>query len=49
VKAENFRSILDETIACDSLTALVGANGSGKSAFLRAIDLFYSTTPKLLA
>ena len=49
VKVENFRSILGETIDCDSLTALVGANGSGKSAFLRAIDLFYSTTPKLIA
>jgi putative ATP-dependent endonuclease of the OLD family len=49
VRAENYRSIFDETIECDALTALVGANGSGKSAFLRAIDLFYSTTPKIIA
>lgn len=49
VRVENFRCILDETLACDSLTALVGANGSGKSAFLKAIDLFYSTAPSLIA
>ena len=32
---------------CEQLTALVGANGSGKSSFLSAIGLFYSTSPKL--
>ena len=31
------------------LTALVGANGSGKSSFLKALDLFYSTSQKLSA
>ena len=44
---KNFRSILDETINCERLTALVGANGSGKSSFLYAMKLFYSTSPKI--
>ena len=43
---KNFRSILDETLTFDKLTALVGTNGSGKSTFLRAFELFYSTSPK---
>ena len=47
VHVKNFRSILDETLNCEKLTALVGANGSGKSSFLYAIGLFYSTSPKL--
>ena len=49
VAVENFRCILYEVLTCETLTALVGANGSGKSAFLKAIDLFYTTTPKLSA
>lgn len=47
VHIKNFRSILDEKINCEELTALVGANGTGKSSFLRAIDLFYSTSLKI--
>jgi len=46
IRVQNFRSIFDETLLCDQLTALVGANGSGKSAFLRAIELFYSANPR---
>jgi len=42
VSVKNYRSILDETLICDDLTALVGANGSGKSSFLNAIQLFYT-------
>ncbi len=42
----NFRSILDETLNCETLTAIVGPNGTGKSCFLRALELFYATTPK---
>lgn len=49
VHVKNFRSIMDETLRCDELTALVGANGSGKSTFLRALDLFYTLTPKIEA
>jgi putative ATP-dependent endonuclease of the OLD family len=37
----NFRSILDERIDCDNLTVIVGRNGTGKSSFLAAMNLFY--------
>ncbi len=47
VHIKNFRSILDETLHCENLTALVGANGAGKSALLRSIDLFYNPTPRI--
>ena len=46
VRVRNFRCIKDETLHCEPLTALVGANGSGKSAFLRALDLFYTPSAK---
>lgn len=36
-----------ETLNCENLTALVGANGSGKSTFLRALHLFYEASPKV--
>ena len=41
IHVKNFRSILDEVLTCDELTALVGRNGSGKSSFLSALQLFY--------
>ena len=44
---KNFRSIQDESLRCDSLTALVGPNGSGKSSFLNALELFYSPSSKV--
>lgn len=47
VRVRNFRSILDETLPCEELTALVGPNGCGKSTFLRALELFYSTSPRI--
>ncbi len=47
VVVENFRCIEYEALTCENLVALVGANGSGKSAFLKAIDLFYDTSPRL--
>ena len=47
VSVKNYRSILEETLLCDDLTALVGANGSGKSSFLNAIQLFYNPTTKI--
>src|ERR1700737_955577 len=47
VHVRRFRSLFDESIECDSLTALVGRNGSGKSTFLRALDLFYASSPKV--
>lgn len=41
VEVKNFRSIRDECLHCNNLTALVGRNGSGKSSFLYALDVFY--------
>ncbi len=46
IHVKNFRSILDETLNCEILTAIVGPNGVGKSCFLRALDLFYATNPR---
>ena len=42
IHVKNFRSILDETLTFDDLTVLVGRNSSGKSSFLRALELFYN-------
>jgi energy-coupling factor transporter ATP-binding protein EcfA2 len=47
VYISHFRCIRGETLNCENLTALVGANGSGKSTFLRALHLFYEASPKL--
>lgn len=41
IRVQRFRSIYDATLECDNLTALVGANGAGKSTFLHALDIFY--------
>lgn len=46
IRARNFRSIRDETLPCEQLTALVGPNGSGKSSFLRALEMFYTVSPR---
>jgi len=47
VHLRNFRSVLDETLHCSNLTALVGANGTGKSTFLQGLELFYDPPSKL--
>ena len=44
VRVQHFRSIEDETLEMGYLTSLVGPNGGGKSAFLKALDLFYHPT-----
>lgn len=38
----NFRCLLDARLSCGAMGALVGRNGTGKSAFLRALDVFYN-------
>lgn len=38
---KNFRCIKEERLECGNLTAILGRNGSGKSAFLYALDVFY--------
>ncbi len=47
IHVKNFRSILNESLSCDCLTALVGRNGAGKSSFLRALELFYDPGAKV--
>ncbi|ACA59051.1 ATP-dependent nuclease [Candidatus Desulforudis audaxviator] len=47
VHVKNFRSILDDSLPCDRLTALVGRNGAGKSSLLRALELFYDPSAKV--
>lgn len=42
---KNFRCVLYARLNCESLTAIVGANGCGKSSILRALDSFYSNSP----
>lgn len=41
IEIENFRSIKQETIRLDPMTALVGPNGSGKSTVLAALNAFF--------
>ena len=40
MRVENFRSVRSATLKLDGLTALVGANGAGKSTFLHALLVF---------
>ena len=47
VHVKNFRSILDASLQCESLTALLGRNRSGKSSFLSALDLFYNPSARV--
>ncbi len=49
IRVQNFRSIYDETLPCEDLTVLVGRNGSGKSAFLRAMQIFYDANARYTA
>ena len=44
---QNYGPVLDATLCFDDLTALIGANGVGKSALLKAISLFYDPTPRV--
>jgi len=41
IKIQNFRSFKDETIPLDDYTCLVGPNGTGKSAVLMALNVFF--------
>ncbi len=47
VAIKNFRSCEDVRVELGPLTAIVGANGCGKSAALRALEFFYATTVKV--
>lgn len=47
VRVVNFRIIKDETLDCEKITALIGANNTGKSTFLAAIKKFFEKNSKL--
>lgn len=47
ITVNNFGPLKNVTILCDPLTVLVGMNGVGKSALLRALRIFYDTTIKV--
>ena len=49
IHVKKFRSIYDQVLYCDPLTALVGRNGSGKSSVLSAIEHFYATAVYVVA
>lgn len=44
---ENFRCIKKAQLNCDELTVIIGRNGSGKSSFLKAIDIFYDVNASI--
>ncbi len=37
----DFRCLKDVTVKIDALTVIIGRNGSGKSAFLRTLAMFF--------
>lgn len=47
VSATNYRCIKEAVLPITRLTSMVGSNGVGKSAFLRALELFYDPSPSL--
>lgn len=49
IRVQNYRSIRDATLELDYLTVLVGANGAGKSSFVKALELFWSGRPTVAA
>lgn len=49
VYIENFRCIKKARLNCDDLTVIIGRNGSGKSSFLKAIDIFYDVNAPITA
>jgi len=42
IRIQNFRSIKDKTVRLGDLTVLIGANGTGKTSALDALELFLS-------
>ncbi|MBX3598518.1 MAG: ATP-dependent endonuclease [Rhizobiaceae bacterium] len=47
IRIENYRSILILETILDKTTAIVGGNNAGKSTVLKAIDLFFSSSPNI--
>jgi putative ATP-dependent endonuclease of OLD family len=47
IEVENFRALTHCAVNVDALTAIIGMNNAGKSAFLQAIRLFFDNAPKV--
>ena len=47
VEVRNFRALRNSDFNLGGATALLGENNSGKSAFLLALDLFFSSSPRV--
>lgn len=47
LEIKNYRSIKVAKLDCDNLTAILGRNGTGKSSFLYALDLFYDVSASI--
>jgi len=47
IHVENYKALSSVQMDFEDLTAIIGENNSGKSAFLKAIDLFFSGSPKV--
>ena len=47
LEVKNFRCIKEECLECDNIVAIIGRNGSGKSSFLHALDVFYSVSARI--
>jgi putative ATP-dependent endonuclease of the OLD family len=48
LRIRNYRCIREATLDCGAFTAMLGANGVGKSTFLRAVEAFYSPSPRIV-
>lgn len=46
IQVVNFRAIKSETLHCEKITSLIGANNAGKSTFLAAIRIFFEKKTK---
>ena len=46
LSVKNFRSLKDVTLSLEGYTCLVGANGSGKSAIIKALNIFFYHNPE---
>src|SRR5882757_3975379 len=47
IEVTNFRAIRAATIDLEPLTSIIGSNNTGKSAFLKALELFFNNAPKV--
>lgn len=47
VEIKRFRALRSVSMDFDAVTCLLGENNSGKSAFLKAIELFFAGSPKV--